>query len=1299
MPRPTPAPIGLPVSNGSNKEMLEKIKESLEHLQHRQPKNDRLAPSGGRSTVVFPATASPDVPHNDSPSKHYATNTPANRIKALETIKKSLSQSIDHDQYQNDLSFYEGNPPSYHVTFDSRTFDSRTSLETSRVHNSPINGHVGAYTVAGRLTNDDRSYAQDHQQNELPSYHRYPTVSTEVNRIPSNPVFRAGSFGDPKHGRHSNMQNHASYTLPEKTAIPSQDSIAANGYPKQRLQTVGQGQYHVPTGEVRHQSPSNHSPYQTLHGSDAHDHMPDVTPMYAGHPQRASGNVVNRKVAATNMLSSHDYVNMPNSPFYVNDGYVDSPEHNHSHVYMSPGSVTATINTGNSSPLGSDNDTGFAPVRLTPNEYRFKRQTVITEKTHSQHGVTTTSSTTYTTCKQFTLGQAGRGDPPPYPSGSVQAVFSKPNSPVTRVSSYNTPSQSSGYSSLNHSGVSSHSHLVQPSNGTSDYSTSFVRGVPTSYSNFAKPNPPSLTTQSQPQSTTLRQHSYTRFSYSSVQSDSTAQNSDSPYSSQYLSPREQPHQQHQQHQHHHPTTTTLFIIPGDSKGAGTLSGNYSSDMINAMMNKKLPPPSYEASTQHRVSTSSSASDVGSVNIMTHSSESYPSPDASYTPNRSSPNTVPQQITVFVQKPPPYRPPKGDSVAKIPAPVPATVSTTVSLPDGPSSRHLPVLHSVRSIAVPKPVLQTAHVPDPPLVRGQSPDTVSTQSTHSSTCSDSPLTGRVPSPISEISTASIQSDHSDASTAHSTDSSTKRTIESPVPERRRKEESYESRVKSYSPAAFKFYMEQHMENIMKCHEQRNHRRMQLENEMARVGLSEEAQDQMRRMLNQKESNYLRQRRAKMSKSMFKKIKTLGIGAFGEVALVRKSDTNALYAIKTLRKADVLQRNQVGHVKAERDILAEANNDWVVKLYYSFQDSDNLYYVMDYIPGGDLMSLLIRKEIFSEELARFYIAELTLAIESVHKMGFIHRDIKPDNILIDRNGHIKLTDFGLCTGFRWTHDSKYYQIAGHGRQDSMEPFDAHEKDLCNFNGSENSFMNSHRPLKTLERRRKRQQERLKAHSLVGTPNYIAPEVLTKVGYTQMCDWWSVGVILYEMLVGQPPFHADRPEQTQMKVINWKETLQIPRIAKLSPQAEQLIRQLCTSQEERLGAHEIKHHSFLKSIDFTKNIRDTEAPYKPTIRYQTDTSNFDPVSPDKLRGSSSSWGSSESNGTHKNHKSRDNHRQPEHAFFEFTFRRFFDDGGHPYPTPMRMNFDFPPQTPINKEDLEAETSTASEPQEPVYV
>lgn len=258
------------------------------------------------------------------------------------------------------------------------------------------------------------------------------------------------------------------------------------------------------------------------------------------------------------------------------------------------------------------------------------------------------------------------------------------------------------------------------------------------------------------------------------------------------------------------------------------------------------------------------------------------------------------------------------------------------------------------------------------------------------------------------------------------------QSPIPERRniskeKEDERRDCKVRNYSPQAFKFFMEQHVENILKSYKQRTFRRMQLEKEMTKIGLSAEAQCQMRKMLSQKESNYIRLKRAKMDKSMFTKIKPIGVGAFGEVTLVKKIDTSHLYAMKTLRKADVLKRNQVAHVKAERDILAEADNEWVVKLYYSFQDKDNLYFVMDYIPGGDLMSLLIKLGIFEEKLARFYIAELTCAVESVHKMGFIHRDIKPDNILIDRDGHIKLTDFGLCTGFRWTHNSKYYQRNG--------------------------------------------------------------------------------------------------------------------------------------------------------------------------------------------------------------------------------------------------------------------------------
>ncbi|CAG4964454.1 serine/threonine-protein kinase Warts [Colias croceus] len=475
------------------------------------------------------------------------------------------------------------------------------------------------------------------------------------------------------------------------------------------------------------------------------------------------------------------------------------------------------------------------------------------------------------------------------------------------------------------------------------------------------------------------------------------------------------------------------------------------------------------------------------------------------------------------------------------------------------------------------------------------------------------------------------------------------QSPIPERKniskeKEDERRDCKVRNYSPQAFKFFMEQHVENILKSYKQRTYRRMQLEKEMTKIGLSAEAQDQMRKMLSQKESNYIRLKRAKMDKSMFTKIKPIGVGAFGEVTLVRKIDTSHLYAMKTLRKADVLKRNQVAHVKAERDILAEADNEWVVKLYYSFQDKDNLYFVMDYIPGGDLMSLLIKLGIFEENLARFYIAELTCAVESVHKMGFIHRDIKPDNILIDRDGHIKLTDFGLCTGFRWTHNSKYYQRNDHGRQDSMDPVDGEWGAMGECRCHQ---------LKPLERRRKREHQRCLAHSLVGTPNYIAPEVLQRTGYTQLCDWWSVGVILYEMLVGSPPFLAASPAETQLKVINWESTLHIPDAANLSRESKDLILQLCSGQETRLGkdANEVKNHPFLKAIDFDKGLRRQVAPYIPRIDYPTDTSNFDPIDPDKLRNS----GSSDSN---KSDSELLDNGKTFHGFFEFTFRRFFDDG-----------------------------------------
>lgn len=405
-----------------------------------------------------------------------------------------------------------------------------------------------------------------------------------------------------------------------------------------------------------------------------------------------------------------------------------------------------------------------------------------------------------------------------------------------------------------------------------------------------------------------------------------------------------------------------------------------------------------------------------------------------------------------------------------------------------------------------------------------------------------------------------------------------------------------IRHYSPNTFKYYMEQHIENVLNSYHMRIFRRNQLETELIRSNLPASDQLQIRKFLIQKESNHIRLRRAKINKDMFIELKTIGCGAFGEVALVQRTDRpNQLFAMKTMRKSIVLKRNQMAHVKAERDIMAEADNEWIVKLYFSFQDTENLYLVMEYVPGGDLMSLLIKLEIFEESFVKFYASELVMAIETVHKMGFIHRDIKPDNILIDQHGHVKLTDFGLCTGFRWTHDSKIYST--------------------NYSEDE-----TRRKIKNLT------DSKHLAYSIVGTPNYIAPEILECKGYSQSCDWWSLGVILYEMLVGRPPFCAPTPDETQQKVINlfvsyrwllnflfihfqiinWQKTLHFPET--ISVATSDLLAKMLTSTENRINCEQIKKHQVFDDIKFETNIlRRQTAPYIPSLKGPTDTSNFD--------------------------------------------------------------------------------------------
>ncbi|KAI0921115.1 Serine/threonine-protein kinase, variant 2 [Taiwanofungus camphoratus] len=305
-----------------------------------------------------------------------------------------------------------------------------------------------------------------------------------------------------------------------------------------------------------------------------------------------------------------------------------------------------------------------------------------------------------------------------------------------------------------------------------------------------------------------------------------------------------------------------------------------------------------------------------------------------------------------------------------------------------------------------------------------------------------------------------------------------------------------------------------------------------------------------------------------------------------------------MKTLRKDEMLKKDQLAHVRAERDVLAESNSPWVVQLYYSFQDSAYLYLIMEFLPGGDLMTMLIKYDTFSEDVTRFYIAECVLAIEAVHQLGFIHRDIKPDNILIDKDGHIKLSDFGLSTGFHKQHDSSYYQRLLDSANGVASPTTAARNSV--MVNAIHLTMSSKDQIATWKANRRKL-----AYSTVGTPDYIAPEIFLQKGYGNECDWWSLGAIMFECLVGYPPFCSESTHETYHKIIQWPNYLAFPDDVHLSREAEDIIRRLITSPDRRLNVDQIKHHPFFYGVNWT-GIRNIEAPFIPRLRSITDTSYF---------------------------------------------------------------------------------------------
>jgi len=373
------------------------------------------------------------------------------------------------------------------------------------------------------------------------------------------------------------------------------------------------------------------------------------------------------------------------------------------------------------------------------------------------------------------------------------------------------------------------------------------------------------------------------------------------------------------------------------------------------------------------------------------------------------------------------------------------------------------------------------------------------------------------------------------------------------------------------------------------QRQERRLLLERRMEESNVPEEARDSFRAELQRRETRYLRVMRQRINVNSFEKVQMLGKGAFGAVWLVKEKSTGKVYAMKQLNKAEMIRRGQIEHCKTERNLMSSSLSQWVIQLHYSFQDEDFLYLVMDFAIGGDLMGLLIRVDIMPEPVAKFYFAEAAMCLNEIHSTNCLYRDVKPDNFLIMRDGHLRLSDFGLAKQGdpRPQYDQEISQsltstqeerLAAHGNQMGI--------DHC----------------------------RLRAFSTVGTPDYSAIEVLRRDpgGSTYKSDIWGLGVILFESLFGYPPFSSESAKDTCRKILNYKRFLIFPAGHSVSREAIDLICHLICEPEDRYDFAAIKKHPWLADVDWDR-LREYQPPFRPQVSSDTDTRYFDFVADHK--------------------------------------------------------------------------------------
>ncbi|KAF3765005.1 hypothetical protein M406DRAFT_61978 [Cryphonectria parasitica EP155] len=345
-------------------------------------------------------------------------------------------------------------------------------------------------------------------------------------------------------------------------------------------------------------------------------------------------------------------------------------------------------------------------------------------------------------------------------------------------------------------------------------------------------------------------------------------------------------------------------------------------------------------------------------------------------------------------------------------------------------------------------------------------------------------------------------------------------------------------------------------------------------------------------------LRKRRVRLRQGDFQILTQVGQGGYGQVFLAQKKDTKEVCALKVMSKALLFKLDEVRHVLTERDILTTAKSQWLVRLLYSFQDDKNIYLAMEYVPGGDFRTLLNNTGVLSNRHARFYIAEMFCSVDALHQLGYIHRDLKPENFLVDSSGHVKLTDFGLAAGFLAPAKIESMRVRLEKASETSVPFG--------------------KPMdqRTVAERRDgyrsmRDKDANYAKSIVGSPDYMAPEVLRGEEYDYTVDYWSLGCMLFEALTGFPPFAGATPDETWRNLKHWKEVLKRPVWEDpnyfLSNRTWTFITTCINSRSKRFSnTKDIFAHQYFAEVDWDA-LRETKAPFVPELDSETDAGYFD--------------------------------------------------------------------------------------------